>query len=113
MRRDSRALLADAQDAVRHILEFVRDRDLDDYLGDAMLRSAVERQFEILGEALRRLRLVDPELTDRIPDLRRIIDFRNILAHGYEVIDDVLVWRTIRDDVPSLESLLSSLLESI
>ena len=62
-----------------------------DFDSDLVLRSAVERQFEILGEALNRLDRLDPTLGAKIPDLRQIVAFRNILIHGYAVIDRVRV----------------------
>jgi uncharacterized protein with HEPN domain len=67
MRRDPRADLWDAQAAVDRILEFTRGRSLDDYLADAMLRSAVECQFEIVGEALSQLAKAEPSIAQRIP----------------------------------------------
>ena len=48
-----------------------------------MARSAVERQFEIIGEALGQLARLDPAMAERITDFRRVIAFRNILVHGY------------------------------
>ena len=87
MRHDARAYLWDAQTAADLILEFTRGRSLDDYLADAMLRSAVERQFEIIGEALNQLTKLAPTIARRIPDIRQIIDFRNVLIHGYTGID--------------------------
>ena len=56
-----------------------------------MLRSAVERQFEIVGEALSQLAKAAPELAAQIPDLPRIVAFRNILRHGYAVVDNTIV----------------------
>ena len=53
-----------------------------------MLRAAVERQFEIIGEALARLRKLDPEVCSAVTDAGRIIAFRNILIHGYADVDD-------------------------
>jgi uncharacterized protein with HEPN domain len=81
-----------------------------DFDSDLVLRSAVERQFEILGEALNRLDRLDPTLGARIPDLRQIVAFRNILIHGYAVIDRVRVWRAMQDDLPQLRATLDDLL---
>ena len=58
-----------------------------------MLRSAVERQFEIIGESLNRLSQVDPEYSKTIPDLPQIVAFRNILIHGYATVDDAMYGR--------------------
>ena len=82
MRRDPRSFLWDVRDAADAIASFTQGRSFGDYLADRMLRSAVERQFEIIGEALSQLAKTDPDLAARISDVRRIIDFRNVLIHG-------------------------------
>jgi uncharacterized protein with HEPN domain len=81
-----------------------------DFDSDLVLRSAVERQFEILGEALNRLDRLDPTLGAKIPDLRQIVAFRNILIHGYAVIDRARVWRAVQHDLPQLRAPLDDLL---
>ena len=78
-----------------------------------MLRSAIERQFEIIGEALNRLRQTDPVLASRIPDVARIIGFRNVLIHGYDRINDADVWRTIESDLPALRAQAAALLTEL
>jgi len=75
-----------------------------------MLRSAVERQFEIIGEAFNQLAKTAPTLAERIPDLRRIIDFRNVLAHAYAIIDDTLVWQAVEHNLPALSQIVTELL---
>ena len=55
------------------------------YASDELRKSAVERQLEIIGEALNRLRKADPEVAQRIPDISRIVGLRNILAHGLPI----------------------------
>jgi uncharacterized protein with HEPN domain len=78
-----------------------------------MLRSAVERQFEIIGEALSQLARSSPVLAARIPELRRIIGFRNALIHGYDQIDDDGVWRAIGTDLPALRADVAALLAEL
>lgn len=92
------------------ILQFTAGKQKSDYTETPMLRSAVERQFEIIGEALVRLRGEDPALGDRIPNHRRIIAFRNILIHGYDAVDDDVVWDVVQHDLPALHELVESLL---
>ncbi len=75
-----------------------------------MLRWAVERQLTIVGEALAALRRTDPALAKQIPNLARIVGFRNVLVHGYTSIDDSLVWRVVERDLPGLILTLAGLL---
>ncbi|MEJ2854677.1 MULTISPECIES: HepT-like ribonuclease domain-containing protein [unclassified Saccharothrix] len=111
MRPDPRAYLWDASQAVDLLRQFSAGKSFADYEADAMLRSAVERQFEIIGEALNQLRKVDAELASAIPDVNRIVAFRNILIHGYASVDAALVWQTLVDKVPALGQVLRRLLE--
>jgi uncharacterized protein with HEPN domain len=82
LRRDAKSLLWDARDAGRAITDMTAGKSFADFDSDLLLRFAVERQFEILGEALNRLARLDATLAARIPDLRHIVAFRNILIHG-------------------------------
>ena len=84
MDHDPRAYLWDARESADAIASFVRGRTFEDYRADVMLRSAVERQFEIIGEALRRLERAAPHVALRLPERTKAIGFRNILIHGYE-----------------------------
>lgn len=75
-----------------------------------MLRAAVEREFEVIGEALAQLHKTDPSLASRITDLRRIVNFRNLLIHGYADVDDKLVWNIVETKLPTLKREIESLL---
>ena len=108
---EARKFIWDARQAARRLREFTAGKQLGDYLGDALLRSAVERQFEIIGEALRQVARVDPTAAARIPDLPRIVAFRNILVHGYASVDDRLVWGLLESELPALSTVLEGLLE--
>jgi len=77
-----------------------------------MLRSAVERPFEIIGAALNQAEIDSPELYALIPDVRRIVGMRSRIIHGYDNVDDELVWQTIQTHVPPLTQRLTELLES-
>lgn len=79
MRPETPGLLWDARRATGLIAQFVADRTWQDYESDPMLRSAVERQFQIIGEALNKLSRLDPSTAAQIPDLSRIVAFRNVL----------------------------------
>ena len=84
------------------LTEFTADKDFRDYERDAMLRAAVERQFEIIGEATAQLARLDQETAHRIGEYRRIVSFRNILIHGYADVDDRLVWDVVETKLPIL-----------
>lgn len=102
--------LWDGQRAAEHVAHFTAGRSFDDYLADVMLRAAVERQFEIIGEALVGLRRTAPDIAAAIPHLPRIIGFRNVLIHGYATINNRAVWDVIQNDLPPLRDAVADLL---
>ncbi len=103
-------LLADVRDAAAFIMQITSGKTLEAYRADRLLRQAVERNFEIIGEAVGRLARIDPEIAARIGDHPQIIAFRNVLIHGYDLIDDAHVWRVITSDLPRLEQQVSEIL---
>lgn len=111
MVRDPRALLWDAVSSGEAIERFLARKTLEDYLADQILRSAVERQFEILGEALSQLDKQRPEILAQLPDARRSIAFRNVLIHGYAQVDDTIVWQAACTSLPRLLPVLRMLLD--
>ena len=100
-----------ARQAIDAIAVFTRHRTIEDFQQDLMLRSAVERQLEIVGEALSQLARHDPDMANRIADLRQIIGFRNILVHGYSIVDPDQVWRIIHESLPELRETVDRILE--
>jgi uncharacterized protein with HEPN domain len=102
--------LWDVQRAIERIVRFTVGRAFDDYLTDEMLSAAIERQFEIIGEAFAGLRRRAPEVAAMVPDISQIIGFRNILVHAYDTVDAGEVWSTIQNDLPGLRSAVADLL---
>ncbi|MDD2600545.1 MAG: DUF86 domain-containing protein [Kiritimatiellae bacterium] len=94
--------LTDILDCCHFIQKSCSERTFDDYENDRMFRRAMEREFEIVGEALKRIRDDDESVFDSIGHARSIVGFRNRLAHGYDSIDDALVWGIISGYVPVL-----------
>jgi uncharacterized protein with HEPN domain len=96
----------------RDVATFTAGKSVDDYRGDKQLRRAVERSFEILGEALTQLRQHDEALATGITEFRKIIGFRNILIHNYGAIDDRKTWDIVQGDLPVLRRELDALVAS-
>jgi len=103
-------LLVDALGAIDSIGEFLSGVSFAEYAANKMLRSAVERQFEILGEACTRLVKLDPTWTQSVTHLKLAIDLRNRIIHGYDSVDDEIVYFTAQDDLDGLQADLSRLL---
>jgi uncharacterized protein with HEPN domain len=98
-----RKLLLDITLASEEIGEFVEGKAFTDFQKDRILQLALEREFEIIGEALARLERLDKDkLSQKIPEYIKIIGFRNLVAHGYDVIDDASLWDFAINLVPEL-----------
>ena len=102
MELEAKKLIYDVDQAVGLIVEFTQGKEFGDYADDPLLRSAVERQFEVIGEAPNPLKRVDQEVLSRISDHQRIIGFRNLLAYGYDVVSDEIVWDIVHNRLPIL-----------
>lgn len=113
MQHDSRAYLWDALQAADAIRDFVAGVDLKTYAETKVIHSAVERQFQIIGEALSQLSKAEPGFAASIPDLPQIVAFRNVLIHGYAVVEHPRVWRIIQESLPSLRAKLAALLDEL
>lgn len=110
MRPEAKKFLWDARTAATRVAAFVAEKNLESYLGDDLLRSAVERQLEIVGEACNQVSRVDAETGARIPELARLVAFRNVLVHGYADVDHRLVWDLVQTKLPQLATVLDRLL---
>ena len=102
--------LYDIQRAVHSIEEFTAGKTLCDYQEDAMMQSAVERLFGIIGEAMARIARVDRPTAERITDYQDIIAFRNVIIHEYPDLNDDEVWEKIAVNLPTLASEVDALL---
>lgn len=111
MPRKTEKWLADIRESCFLVRQACAGKTFDAYGADWILRSAVERKLEIIGEALNGLRRDDADTAGRIPDTRKIIAFRNILVHGYFSVDHRLVWDVIQHEIPALLERVDDLLE--
>ena len=82
--------------------EFTGGKTFADYTKDAFLRSATERQFGIIGEAVSQLANLDEATASRITEYQRIIAFRNVLIHRYRAVDHQVVWEILHQKLPIL-----------
>ena len=111
MESEIKKYLYDIFESIQSIEAFIGDnRDFKVYLENKMLRRAVEREFEIIGEAMNRIIKLRPEV--EISSSKQIINMRNRVIHGYDKIDDEIIWGTIVRYLPVLKSEIKDLLES-
>jgi len=110
MPRSLQKYLWDIVQASDNILAFSDGKQLSDYQSDVMLRSAVERNFEVIGEALVQALRFFPLLAGRITNAEEIIAFRNRLIHGYANVRHALVWDIVQTDLPRLRQEAATLL---
>ncbi len=101
----------DALNALDAVQRFTSGKTFEDYLAEELLQSGVERQLAIVGEALSQLAHLNPEVAGRIPELRRVVAFRNVLIHGYQAIDHERVWTVVTRDAAPLAAALRATLE--
>ncbi|MDA1050660.1 MAG: DUF86 domain-containing protein [Planctomycetota bacterium] len=90
--------------------EVVRGSSQDEYEANRMLRQAMERNFEIIGEALHRLSRVDDQTVARVGPVAEVKAFHNILVHAYDNIDHSIVWDVIHSKLPLLLANVEQLL---
>jgi len=88
--------------ACDEIEKFTLGMSFEEYSSKSMVKAAVERKFLVIGEAMIRLKREYPEILNKIIDHEKIIGFRNVLVHGYDIIDDATVWSAIKDSMPTL-----------
>ncbi len=113
MKQKSPKWIEDIRASASFILQASAGKSFQDYESDPLLRPAVERHFEIIGEAMNRLARYDPDIAARIGDYPRIIAFRNLLIHGYDLIDHEQVWKVVREQVPLLLNRVELILQEI
>ena len=110
MQPNTAKYLHDAHQACLLLEEFTLGKSFADYSADALLRSGVERQFTIVGEALLQAEKTEPSLAQAVSALRKIIGFRNVLVHGYGAVDHQTVWSILENDLALLKQQLAALL---
>lgn len=111
MENDIKVWLSDIQEAINQIFEFLpKDRNFLKFQSDLKTRKAVERNLEIIGEAVNRILKKDPQL--KITNARRIVDTRNRIIHGYDSVSVDIIWSIIVRELPGLQKEIDALLDS-
>lgn len=109
MARSIQKYLYDIQQSIDSINEYLGvKRDFLAYEENKLLRRAVERELEIIGEAANRLLQLDPEIP--IMNARKIVDLRNFVIHGYDKVDNVIIWGVVSKDLPKLKKEVDALM---
>jgi uncharacterized protein with HEPN domain len=108
-KRSARERLQDIVESIEKIERFLTGKDFDVFKNDALIHDAVVRNLEIVSEASRH---IPKELKAKTPQIswREIADFGNVLRHGYEGVNDPILWSTITRDLPPLLATIRSLL---
>ena len=102
MKREIKKYLFDIKVSIDSINDYLgSDRNFFEYQKNKLLRRGIEREIEIIGEAMSRILKIDP--TMRIQNARQIVDTRNWVIHGYDKVDDVIIWGIISKNLPELE----------
>lgn len=103
------AVFHDLLTAIAEVDAFISGRTLDELINDRAFQLILEREFEIIGEALYRIRNMDADMFGKIPSGSQIIAMRNILAHGYDRVDYEIIWDAATHELDSLKRHLESI----
>lgn len=109
--REPEKYLYDMLSSCEFLLEFTGNKTVENYKNDRAFRSAVERELQIIGEALIGLEKVAPSVAAKIPEYQNIIGFRHVLVHGYDSLDPITVWNVIETKLELLAPIIKSLLK--
>jgi uncharacterized protein with HEPN domain len=103
--------LYDIFQAVKNINSFVKNKSFEYFKKNTLLQSALERQFEIIGEALNRIKKIDDVFVSKITDAHKIIGLRNVIAHGYDIIELKIIWDAVKYNLPKLKTEITKLIK--
>lgn len=113
MKPEATGRLLDALAACERILQFTAERPFGDFISDEYFQSAIYWQLAVLGEAFSIAEQVEPDIKEAFPEIRKIVGLRNRIIHGYDEIEDQIIWDTIQHDVPTLRRHLEVMLRDV
>lgn len=110
MKREIKKYLFDIKTSIDSIFDYLGDeRNFFEYQKNKLLRRGIEREIEIIGEATNRILRIDPDFN--LTNARQIVDTRNWVIHGYDKVDDVVIWGIISNHLPNLKREIDECLE--
>ena len=104
MRHKPGKLREDILRSIQEVEAFCYGKTFYDFQEDRALQLVVERELEIIGEALARLRRDHPNLAEQIRDVHKIVGLRNVLAHGYDILENEILWDIVENKLPILKA---------
>jgi uncharacterized protein with HEPN domain len=109
MSREVAKYLYDIQESIDAIQDYIGEgRDFTDFQQNKLIKRAVERELEIIGESINRILKLEPDLL--ITEAQRIVELSNWVVHGYDMVDDIVIWGLILKDIPELKEQVENLL---
>ncbi len=111
MQLEAKKFLGDMLDRARFVRQYMEDKSLDDLVNNRPIRSAIERELMVLGEAMYQLHRQFPEIAEQIDSWNKIIYFRHVLVHGYDSLNMNVIWEVIQVKLDPLVQQIESLLE--
>ena len=109
MKREIKKYLFDIKTSIDSIFDYLGNtRNFFEYQENKLLRRGIEREIEIIGEATNRILKLDS--TFQIENARKIVDTRNWVIHGYDKVDDLVVWGIVSNHLPKLKIEIENLL---
>jgi uncharacterized protein with HEPN domain len=110
MQHNVKMFLLDISNSIDSIFEYLgNNKDFKTYESNKILRRAIERELEIIGEAVNRILSIDPDID--ISNSRRIVNLRNWVIHAYDNVDNIIIWGIIHKDLPLLRKQVSDILK--
>lgn len=111
MKHELKKYLFDIKTSILSVFEYLgEERNFLDFQKDKLLRRGIEREIEIIGEAMNRILKIDPSIT--IKNSRKIVDTRNWVIHSYDSVDEIIIWEIVNNHLPGLLNEITNLLET-
>jgi uncharacterized protein with HEPN domain len=111
MKHEIASWLTDIKQAIQEIKSFLPDKkDFFEFRKDIKTKRAIERNIEIIGEAVNRILKADPKFP--ITNARKIVDTRNRISHGYDNVSEDIIWAIVLREIPNLETEINQLLDT-